>query len=86
MTFLNFYFQITKEANQILSAKGYPTKCRGAIQVKGKGSMETFFLEGPAKTTAGPNIIVNPLENLSEKVNQYEKSMPTMLGTISERN
>lgn len=54
--------------------------------MKGKGSMETFFLEGPAKTPTGTNITVNPLANLTEKLNQYEKSTPTVLGTISEKN
>lgn len=84
---MNFPFQITKEANQILAAKGYPTTCRGCIEVKGKGSMETFFLDGPAKPTSQANITVNPLANMNDsKISQYEKSMTTMLGTISEKN
>ncbi|CAH1183148.1 unnamed protein product [Phaedon cochleariae] len=71
--------QITKEVNQILQAKGYPTKCRGAIEVKGKGSMETFFLEGaPSRSNSRPNVTVNPLGNSS-----FDS---TVLGTISERN
>ncbi|XP_074031127.1 adenylate cyclase type 6 isoform X2 [Leptinotarsa decemlineata] len=79
--------QITKEMNQILQTKGYPTKCRGAIEVKGKGSMETFFLEGPAKTSSRPNIIVNPLAVASDgKPPPFEKPVTSMLGTISERN
>lgn len=48
--------------------------------------METFFLEGPAKLSTGPNITVNPLASLPEKINQYEKPIPTVLGTISEKN
>lgn len=48
--------------------------------------METFFLEGPARTGTVPNITLNPLANLPERLNQYEKSMPTLLGTISEKN
>lgn len=47
--------------------------------------METFFLEGPARTPIGPNITLNPLDNLPEKLNQFEKPMPTVLGTISEK-
>ncbi|XP_018566319.1 adenylate cyclase type 6 isoform X1 [Anoplophora glabripennis] len=80
--------QITKEVNQILQAKGYPTTCRGSIEVKGKGSMETFFLEGPARTPQGPNITVNPLANINSdsKMSQFEKPMTTVLGTISEKN
>lgn len=47
--------------------------------------METYFLEGPAKTPSVTNITINPLDNLPEKFNQYEKSVP-LLGTISEKN
>ncbi|XP_032667215.1 adenylate cyclase type 5 isoform X2 [Odontomachus brunneus] len=39
--------QVTQEVRDILVAKGYPLTCRGAIQVKGKGSMITYFLDGP---------------------------------------
>ncbi|KAJ8971126.1 hypothetical protein NQ314_000858 [Rhamnusium bicolor] len=78
--------QITSEVNQILQAKGYPTTCRGAIEVKGKGSMETFFLEGPSKSPTRPNITVNPLANSDSKISQFEKPMTTVLGTISEKN
>ncbi|XP_011330460.1 adenylate cyclase type 6 isoform X2 [Ooceraea biroi] len=39
--------QVTKEVRDILAAKGYPISCRGTIQVKGKGSMITYFLDGP---------------------------------------
>lgn len=50
--------------------------------------METFFLEGPAKSPSGPNITVNPLANLcpDSKISQYEKPMTAVLGTISEKN
>ncbi|KAJ8947428.1 hypothetical protein NQ318_009634 [Aromia moschata] len=80
--------QITKEVNQILQAKGYPTTCRGTINVKGKGSMETFFLEGPAVKNPAANITVNPLANVNSdnKLSQLEKPMTTVLGTISEKN
>lgn len=47
--------QVTQEVRDILAAKGYPLTCRGTIQVKGKGSMITYFLDGPrdnAKTTS----------------------------------
>ncbi|XP_074096910.1 adenylate cyclase type 6 isoform X1 [Cotesia typhae] len=39
--------QVTQEVRDILSAKGYPLTCRGPIQVKGKGNMITYFLDGP---------------------------------------
>ncbi|XP_020289621.1 adenylate cyclase type 5 isoform X2 [Pseudomyrmex gracilis] len=47
--------QVTQEVRDILAAKGYPLTCRGTIQVKGKGSMVTYFLDGPrnsAKTAS----------------------------------
>jgi len=42
--------QVTQEVRDILAAKGYPFTCRGTIQVKGKGSMVTYFLDGPRDT------------------------------------
>ncbi|KAG7212622.1 hypothetical protein KM043_012911 [Ampulex compressa] len=39
--------QVTQEVRDILVTKGYPLTCRGTIQVKGKGSMVTYFLAGP---------------------------------------
>ncbi|XP_072761762.1 adenylate cyclase type 5 isoform X3 [Anoplolepis gracilipes] len=46
--------QVTQEVRDILMAKGYPFTCRGTIQVKGKGSMITYFLDGP-KNIPKPN-------------------------------
>ncbi|KAL6431584.1 hypothetical protein ACFW04_007269 [Cataglyphis niger] len=43
--------QVTQEVRDILIAKGYPLTCRGTIQVKGKGSMITYFLDGPKDNT-----------------------------------
>ncbi|KAM0729253.1 Adenylate cyclase type 6 [Formica fusca] len=43
--------QVTQEVRDILIAKGYPFTCRGTIQVKGKGSMITYFLDGPKDNT-----------------------------------
>lgn len=47
--------QVTREVHDILLAKGYPLTCRGSIQVKGKGSMITYFLNGPCDTTKTRN-------------------------------
>lgn len=38
--------QVTQEVYQILHSKGYPLSCRGSIEVKGKGTMVTYFLNG----------------------------------------
>jgi len=47
--------QVTQEVRDILAAKGYPFSCRGTIQVKGKGSMVTYFLDGPRDTKVPPD-------------------------------
>lgn len=57
-------FKVTKEVYQILSAKGYPLTCRGMIEVKGKGNMETYFLDNYRPKNGNrpeTNIIANPL-------------------------
>ncbi|XP_050309955.1 adenylate cyclase type 5 isoform X2 [Anthonomus grandis grandis] len=71
--------QVTKEVYQILSKKGFDLTCRGTIEVKGKGSMETYFLEGKSSYNPLTNIIVNPLANTSPSNNGP-------LGTICEKN
>lgn len=39
--------------------KGYPLTCRGTINVKGKGDMETYFLDD--KTKFATNVTFNPI-------------------------
>lgn len=41
-----FRSQVTQEVYNILQEKNYPLTCRGTIQVKGKGDMVTYFLDG----------------------------------------
>lgn len=38
--------QVTQEVRQILQPKGYPMTCRGTVNVKGKGEMVTYYLDG----------------------------------------
>ncbi|GAB0092923.1 Adenylate cyclase [Sergentomyia squamirostris] len=40
------HIQVTQEVYQILQPRGYPLECRGSVNVKGKGSMVTYFLTG----------------------------------------
>ncbi|RVE43984.1 hypothetical protein evm_011368 [Chilo suppressalis] len=40
------HIQVTQEVYDILAARGYSLRCRGTVDVKGKGNMVTFFLEG----------------------------------------
>lgn len=73
---------------QILSSRGYPLTCRGTIQVKGKGTMETYFLEGRCKKITQPetNITVNPLANInSDSSKTFSPHQATVLDTISEK-
>lgn len=45
------HIQITEEVYDILRVKGYDMVCRGQVDVKGKGTMTTYFLKG--RGTAG---------------------------------
>lgn len=40
------HIQITQEVYDILRPKGYEMVCRGQVDVKGKGTMTTYFLKG----------------------------------------
>lgn len=58
--------------------------------MKGKGFMETYFLEGYRKLNPETNIIMNPLANLENKTiaSDNEKSIirsSSVLDTISEK-
>lgn len=41
---------MTQDVYNILEPRGYKMKCRGKINVKGKGSMITYFLQRPSAT------------------------------------
>ncbi|CAH2035104.1 unnamed protein product, partial [Iphiclides podalirius] len=49
------HIQVTQEVYDILSTRGYRLRCRGTVDVKGKGNMVTFFLDGVGDTI-GPYI------------------------------
>ncbi|XP_034658330.1 adenylate cyclase type 6 [Drosophila subobscura] len=40
------HIQVTQETQQILEGRGFELTCRGSVNVKGKGSMITYFLKG----------------------------------------
>ncbi|XP_017080398.1 adenylate cyclase type 5 [Drosophila eugracilis] len=40
------HIQVTQEMQQILEGRGFELTCRGSVDVKGKGSMITYFLKG----------------------------------------
>lgn len=71
--------QVTQEVRDILAAKGYPLTCRGTIQVKGKGSMITYFLDGPrdTKESTDPRTI---------RTNSNNNTEPTERMVVSSSN
>lgn len=58
---------------QILETRGYILVCRGSINVKGKGSMVTYFLKGKSPSTNNLQIKTNPQSNLATLA--FEKSL-----------
>lgn len=54
-TLLLACMQVTQEMYQILVGRGFELTCRGSVNVKGKGSMVTYFLKG--KSTQVPEVI-----------------------------
>ncbi|XP_063837641.1 adenylate cyclase type 6-like [Ostrinia nubilalis] len=44
------HIQVTQEVYEILASRGYKLRCRGTVDVKGKGNMVTYFLEGVGET------------------------------------
>ncbi|XP_012270785.1 adenylate cyclase type 5 isoform X2 [Orussus abietinus] len=69
--------QVTQEVRDILAAKGYPMTCRGSIQVKGKGSMVTYFLDGARQ----PDNAKTPPEQGDDKANCNEEKLSPSNGS-----
>ncbi|XP_048488772.1 adenylate cyclase type 6 isoform X2 [Plutella xylostella] len=59
--------QVTEEVYEILSTRGYRLKCRGNVEVKGKGNMVTYLLEGVGEGSipSGPDIYNDPTPSTS---------------------
>ncbi|KYQ56100.1 Adenylate cyclase type 5 [Trachymyrmex zeteki] len=66
--------QVTQEVRDILVTKGYPLTCRGTIQVKGKGSMITYFLDGPRDNTKSNQIDITKT-NSNNNTDAMEKTV-----------
>lgn len=68
-----FCKQVTEEVYNILREKNYPLECRGIIQVKGKGDMVTYFLEGyPIGTIEKKEVVVG--EDIKELIGSPEEN------------
>ncbi|XP_045531536.1 adenylate cyclase type 6 [Pieris brassicae] len=83
------HIQVTQEVYDILSKRGYKLRCRGTIDVKGKGNMVTFFLDGIGETTILNNnndIYSNPTPSTSGSGGgrNHDKSEHRPLETLSE--
>ncbi|KAJ8738072.1 hypothetical protein PYW08_000667 [Mythimna loreyi] len=61
------HIQVTEEVHDILSMRGYRLRCRGTVDVKGKGNMITFFLEGVGESASpgSQDIYNNPQPSTS---------------------
>lgn len=62
--------QVTQEVYDILSTRGYTLTCRGNVDVKGKGTMVTYFLKDKLKECE----VVNQVED-SNSTAQRRKSL-----------
>ncbi|XP_073840464.1 adenylate cyclase type 6 [Musca autumnalis] len=65
------HIQVTEEMYQILKPRGFDLTCRGSVNVKGKGSMITYFLKGKSTEEKQAEPIINgtiapPTDILSE--------------------
>ncbi|XP_024943776.1 adenylate cyclase type 6 [Cephus cinctus] len=69
--------QVTKEVCDILNARGYPLTCRGPIQVKGKGSMVTYFLDGPRDPSKAEDSATAGKNSTNNNTNVIDKVSPS---------
>ncbi|XP_073957438.1 adenylate cyclase type 5-like [Choristoneura fumiferana] len=84
------HIQVTEEVYDILAARGYRLRCRGTVDVKGKGNMVTFFLDGVGDTSAPgtADIYNNPTPSTSNEGSDADAGGPRPdhrpLETLSE--
>uniref|UniRef100_A0A1I8N659 adenylate cyclase n=1 Tax=Musca domestica TaxID=7370 RepID=A0A1I8N659_MUSDO len=74
------HIQVTEEMCQILKPRGFDLTCRGSVNVKGKGSMITYFLKGKsseeklveptANGTISPPTDIAPLQSTDSAINE----------------
>jgi len=72
LVLLPSFHQVTQEMQQILEGRGFELTCRGSVDVKGKGSMITYFLKGK-----------KPIE-VKEDLAQAEIEPPKTLTLVKE--
>ncbi|XP_036336687.1 adenylate cyclase type 6-like [Rhagoletis pomonella] len=62
------HIQVTQEVYQILVGRGFELTCRGSVNVKGKGSMITYFLKG--KSAQLPALEANHINAVPTTINE----------------
>ncbi|CAD7004968.1 unnamed protein product [Ceratitis capitata] len=87
------HIQVTQEIYQILVGRGFELTCRGSVNVKGKGSMITYFLKG--KVALKPDVMANNLNTVREaptenaetltESNKNTESCPLVMPPITEK-
>lgn len=77
------HIQVTQEVYDILSARGYKLRCRGTVDVKGKGNMVTYFLEGVGDSIPD-DIYNNPIPSTSSEGAVPPRPEHRPLDTLSE--
>ncbi|XP_048004366.1 adenylate cyclase type 6-like [Leguminivora glycinivorella] len=83
------HIQVTEEVYDILASRGYRLRCRGTVDVKGKGNMVTYFLEGVGETI--PNGIADIYNNPTPSTSHELEVRPSPadhkpLETLSEEH
>ncbi|XP_072931475.1 adenylate cyclase type 5-like [Epargyreus clarus] len=87
------HIQVTQEVYEILAARGYRLRCRGTVDVKGKGNMVTYFLDGIGETQLNNvrDLYDDPQPSTSSagnfiqvEVNEPSRSEIRQLETLSE--
>ncbi|XP_055844529.1 adenylate cyclase type 6 [Episyrphus balteatus] len=88
------HIQVTQETFNILEHRGYLLTCRGNVNVKGKGTMVTYFLKGKQPPTlASPQPTIEPNANIlpnqnsgnSEDVSADEVDMNSNMSNLTSQ-
>ncbi|XP_055909103.1 adenylate cyclase type 6 [Eupeodes corollae] len=88
------HIQVTQETFNILEHRGYLLTCRGNVNVKGKGTMVTYFLKGKQppslaspQTTIEPNANILPNQNSgnSEDISADEVDMNSNMSNLTSQ-
>ncbi|XP_017861187.1 PREDICTED: uncharacterized protein LOC108612728 isoform X3 [Drosophila arizonae] len=75
------HIQVTQEMQQLLECRGYELTCRGSVNVKGKGSMITYFLKGKAQQPA--TVPAVPMGGAEEKPAAEANKTPAVEGVAA---